>query len=111
MSESFQAHVNFTTVNGANPTTNRNVRCTPPTRTSEGVWTFTTSEAIATRDADISIFGAVGVTGVGVNIVKGANDFIWIVQTFIIAGNPGVLTLDDAPGAIIGVTLKRVNPA
>ena len=43
--------------------------------------------------------------------MKGADDFTWKILTFTVAGNPGVLTADDVPGAVINLTLKRVEPA
>ena len=110
MSESFQAHVSITTVNGANPTVNGTPkRCTPPTRTAEGRFGFVTAEGIATSAADIAANIVNGVAGAVVNVAKGANDFTWEIQVFTVVA--GVLTLDDLPGAIINVTLKRVNPA
>lgn len=107
MSESFQSQLSVLTVNGANPTVNRRERC-EVTRTGEGELTVKTTEAIATGSADIAL--AIGlVAGAIANLVKGADDFTWKILTFTVAG--GVLVADDVPGALINLTLRRVDPA
>ena len=108
MSESFQAHVSMTTQNGANPTFTRPPERCSATRTAEGVITVKTTEAIATGSADIA--AAIGlVAGAVINVIKGADDFTWLVSTFTVAA--GALVADDVPGAVILLTLKRVDPA
>lgn len=105
--ESFQSQLSVTTVNGANPTIGRASRCSV-SRTGEGELTVITTEGIATKDADIAL--AIGLAaGAVANLVKGATDFTWKILTFTVAG--GVLVADDVPGAVISLTLKRVDPA
>lgn len=105
--ESFQAQLSLTTVNGAAPTVGRAERCSV-TRTGEGVLSVVVSEAIATGDADIALTAGLQ-AGVLANLSKGVNDFTWTIQTFIVTA--GALVADDAPGAVIHLTLKRVDPA
>jgi hypothetical protein len=108
MSESFQAHLSVLTVNGANPTAQGMPERCSVTRTAEGVLTVKTTEAIATGSADIA--ATIGLTaGAVINVIKGGDDFTWTINTFTIAA--GIFVPDDVPGALITLTLKRVDPA
>lgn len=123
-SESFQAHACFTTTaTAAAPTINRQERCavtrtSPGHNAAAGLFYITTTEDIGgangeSVDYDVNATYNPGGTPTGVlcNVQKVAA-FVWQVQVFtIVDAPPAAFALADLVGAIISVTLKRVDPA